>query len=153
MSPAETHRRTLSIQVPGTAITQGSKTLLRRHMVDRNDLATKTLPAKRLKHWRERVARTAKAEMAERGWSLVPRPVELECEFYFERPKSHRLKSGKVRKGAPETPRGDVDKYLRAIGDALSGSVYVDDNQVAVVRGLKAYTDGGAYARVTVRVL
>lgn len=132
----------ISFPVVGRAIPQGSKTVMRGILVDRQDIKTKTLPANRLKNWREHVARVAAGCMAAIDADVVTGPVELSCSFYFKRPPSHLLKSGGVRKKFSDAlPIGDVDKYLRAIGDALSGVVYADDKQVVLVSGYKGYSD------------
>jgi len=60
------------------------------------------------------------------------------------------LKSGQPRKGAPAYPPLDVDKLVRATGDALSGVVFEDDRQVVRIEAAKAYADAD-FVTVTVR--
>lgn len=63
---------------------------------------------------------------------LLQGPVMVTARFYFSRPMIHYGKNGVKPQFAgeycPKTP--DLDKLLRAVGDALSGVVYVDDKQV-----------------------
>lgn len=76
-------------------------------------------------------------------------PMVLHCTFVFERPKTHywpvnrRHAEGELRPTAPvfypSTP--DLDKLLRAVGDALSGFAYYDDKQVVQMHGSKVYGD------------
>lgn len=132
----------ISFPVIGKAITQGSKKRFAHGLVESNDCKTKTLPANRLKDWRARVAKVAKGCMEAVGREKFSGSVILECEFYFVRPPSHLLKGGEVKERFKDSiPRGDVDKYVRAIGDALTGVVYGDDNQIATVIARKSYSD------------
>ena len=80
-------------------------------------------------------------------------PVVLHATFFFRRPDNHYLpvaptKGRKAREAlkvtAPvihhvSTP--DVDKLLRAIGDALTGFAYVDDKQICDIWGSKRWAD------------
>ena len=148
-------RQSLSFTVNGTPITQGSKSVTMRAgrpvLMDRNNMKSKTMPADRLTHWRENVARIAASAMQVRGWTECRGNVELSCTFHFTRPKSHMRPDGTVRAAfASKLPRGDLDKYLRAIGDSLSGIVYKDDAQIRIIRGEKLYTVMAAFALITV---
>lgn len=53
----------------------------------------------------------------------------------LRRPKDHFSTAGVIKQWAPRFPtkKPDLDKTLRAIKDALTGIVYVDDSQVVVV--------------------
>lgn len=145
----------ITLRIEGTAIPQGSKTVMNRGgkawIVDRADVRTKTLPADRLKHWRLRVSRVATEAMLKSAQTPGESPVALECIFYFSRPKSHLLSSGAVsRRFENAIPRADVDKLVRAIGDALTGVAYKDDNQIVRVLAEKAYTLNDSYTFVSV---
>jgi len=79
-----------------------------------------------LKSYRQQVSVVALAEMRKAG--LVPidskHRVRLTARFYFQRPKSKK-------KASPMVTRPDLDKLLRAVGDALSKGIYYgDDSQV-----------------------
>jgi len=78
---------------------------------------------------------------------MHPGGVLLFCTFVFARPKSHyhpvtrkRLRPT-LRPDAPfaHTQKPDVDKLLRGVMDALTGSAYADDCQVVQVGGLKVW--------------
>lgn len=79
-------------------------------------------------------------------------PVALYVIFYFNRPNWHfRTKAGKVDRSAlkPSAPKypcgaiGDLDKLVRAIGDALTGVVYGDDCQIVSILAYKVYHGDG----------
>lgn len=79
--------------------------------------------------YRQAVAAAARSACAEEFPPDVP--LVLSAVFTIGRPKSHVLKSGKLRKGAPVFPRnGDTDNLIKAVQDAMEGIVYRDDSQV-----------------------
>jgi Holliday junction resolvase RusA-like endonuclease len=105
------------------------------------------------KPWMAAVASAASEAM--NGRPLLDGPLEISVVFLFKRPKSHfyQRKSGQVRRDdAPRwhasTP--DLDKAMRAIGDAMTGVVYRDDAQISAATLVKQYTDSSE--RATVRV-
>jgi Holliday junction resolvase RusA-like endonuclease len=53
-------------------------------------------------------------------------PIKVSIYFQFERPKSHMLKSGELRKGAPEyhVSKPDIDKLVRTVLDGLTGVLF-----------------------------
>lgn len=67
--------------------------------------------------------------------------IRLACEFQLPYPKSS------IRKyqfgWLPHTKQPDVDKLLRALMDALTGIVWVDDSQVSFVAVNKSYAWNG----------
>ena len=69
------------------------------------------------------------------------KPFRCSLEFCFARPKSHYLKSGRLRKGARAlaTGRPDVDNLIKFVFDALNGVYFVDDAQCVQVAASKAY--------------
>ena len=73
----------------------------------------------RLEVWREAVAYEALSARP-RGWRPLVGPVKVEVEFRLHRPKrpQYPLPAAKGR--------NDLDKLLRAIGDALTGVAYED---------------------------
>ena len=96
-------------------------------------------------------------ECAVEAWGKRPvilGPVHLKARFYFPRPKSHYRKNGELRPNAihycPTKP--DLDKLLRAVGDALSGIVWRDDSQVVSVSASKLYTEGPPEAAIEVNL-
>jgi len=93
-----------------------------------------------LVEWQDQVARRARQEWAS---SPAPFPFELELEFQLPRPRSEWAArfDGALRKGASVYPtrRPDLDKLERAILDALTGVVYVDDSQVVGITSRKRF--------------
>lgn len=105
-----------SCEVVGLPRPQGSTSAYRRS----DGSIAITSATKGLKAWRTEVAWTVRAA---RGARLVHRgAVSLTAEFRLPRPK---------RPTRPYPARYDLDKLIRAVGDALTQVVYVDD--VAVV--------------------
>ncbi len=93
--------------------------------------------AKKLRAWRSAVAAAASRCMGSQ------RPLEglvkVRAAFVLERPKNPKR----------ECPRQDLDKLVRAVGDALTGVCYLDDAQVCIWEVSKAY---GSPARAEVEV-
>jgi Holliday junction resolvase RusA-like endonuclease len=101
--------------------------------------------------WRAAVAAEAQAAMLNRA--LLTGPCALTVVFTFARPKGHYRTgrhSGELKPNAPEwcSTKPDLDKLLRAIGDALSGIILRDDAQIAAVAAEKHY--GSPAAEITV---
>lgn len=78
----------------------------------------------------------AKAVLSEQAvdHTLFPKdtPLRLEVTFYVQRPK-------KPTYSYP--PQGDLDKYVRAVSDALTGICWTDDSQVVSISARKAYDE------------
>jgi Holliday junction resolvase RusA-like endonuclease len=117
---------------------QGSKTIVarkgRRPVVREDNPDTKP--------WRQAVAVAALQAMA--GRPLRDGPLRLRAVFVFKRPAGHwgtGRNEGRLKPSAPlyVRTRPDVDKLLRAIGDALSGIVWRDDALVVQVVAEKHY--------------
>jgi Holliday junction resolvase RusA-like endonuclease len=136
---------------------QGSKTVIqqkgrRPRMIEDNP---GTAP------WRERVERAAAAAMTGRhsGYprDLLTGPLELRVTFVFRRPAGHfgtGRNAGRLKPSAPlyVRTRPDVDKLLRAIGDAITGTVCRDDAQLVIVHAEKHYGES-ACAHIVVEEL
>lgn len=125
--------------VNGQAAAQGSKNAFvlpgtRRAVLVDTD--------KKLKPWRAAVA--AAAAEARGDQPLLAGPVRVKARFIFPRPKSH-FGTGRnadvLKQDAPAyvTKAPDVDKLQRAIGDSLTGVVYMDDSQIAEWQAVKVY--------------
>jgi Holliday junction resolvase RusA-like endonuclease len=112
--------------------------------------------------WRNAVAAAAhKAMLVERDddgptyyRDPIGGPVRLEVVFVFSRPRSHfgtGRNAGLLKPSAPmfAAKLPDVDKLVRAIGDALTGVVLVDDSRVVELRAEKRYGAPRAYVTVT----
>ncbi len=100
---------------------------------------------RRLSDWIATVRLVAKQAMQhDPPWK---EPVGIGLEFRFPRPKSH-YRGGKpdpdrLRKDAPHlvAKRPDLDKLCRAVLDALTGVVWVDDALVTRLQAIKYYDD------------
>jgi crossover junction endodeoxyribonuclease RusA len=95
-----------------------------------------------LQPWRERVERAARAAMD--GQQVQTGPLRLRAVFVFRRPVGHYgtgRNNGRLRPSAPAyvQTRPDLDKLLRAVGDALTGIVCRDDAQLVDVHAEKHY--------------
>jgi crossover junction endodeoxyribonuclease RusA len=75
------------------------------------------------------------------GQPATREPVALFCRFVYVRPLSHLKKSGGLTKGAPTmmVRSPDVDKLCRAVLDALTGVLFVNDSQVVRLVAVKEY--------------
>ncbi len=73
------------------------------------------------------------ARLAMKGHEPFTGEIKLHADFYRPKPKP--------RKGKPEQVSfvGDVDNYLKAVMDALSKIVYLDDRQVVQISGAKIF--------------
>ena len=89
---------------------------------------------KGLKAWREDVANVAQQHIPPDG--LLDGAVVLRVRFVFFRPKSVSAK-----KRPHHTVKPDLDKLIRAIGDALKGKIYTEDARVVKIEALKVYGD------------
>jgi Holliday junction resolvase RusA-like endonuclease len=114
--------------VPGKAVPGGSKKAFvvngRANIVD---------DAKGNREWRGKVS--YHAEKAFDRKALLTGPLAVWATFYIQRPRSH-YRVGRfahvVKDSAPKWPTGkpDTTKLFRAVEDALTGVVWVDDAQI-----------------------
>lgn len=88
----------------------------------------------KLKPWRQQLGWMALANRpTDNIWAGRHEPVSVEMLFYFKPPK-------KLPKGRPRpSVKPDVDKLQRAVFDAMSGILYVDDGQIVGVHAAKFY--------------
>jgi crossover junction endodeoxyribonuclease RusA len=133
----------VAFQVHGTPAPQGSKTRTRYGHVREDNPNTGP--------WRNAVA--AAAHDAMRGRPPLAGPLRLEVTFVLPRPKGHYRTgryAGELRDRAPRycPTRPDLDKLLRAVGDAITGIVVVDDAQLVRVNARKMYGSPGVYIAV-----
>lgn len=132
------HLSRVEFTVLGLPQPQGSKTTIqqkgrRPRMIEDNPM---TGP------WRSTVAAAAQEAMA--GRQLRSGPLRLRAVFVFPRPQGHfgtGRNEGILKASAPLycRTRPDVDKLLRAIGDACTGLVFRDDAQIVIVQAEKHY--------------
>lgn len=99
-----------------------------------------------VKPWRSDVKVFAAEAMT--GLSLISGPVFLHCDFIMKRPMS----TPKTRPTPPATKKPDLDKLLRAIGDALKGTVYAEDSLIVEMVGTKRIAEEGEQPGVKINV-
>jgi crossover junction endodeoxyribonuclease RusA len=126
----------VKVWIPGVPAAQGSK----RHVGGGKMIES----SKAVGPWRERVAAEVTRKLPDEH-EPTRAGVVLSLRFVFVRPKSHLRANGEPRPSAPRTPasRPDLDKLLRAVLDACTGLVYVDDGQVVGVNAGKEYGNAG----------
>lgn len=139
--------------VPGFPISKGSaKAFMRKgmkHPVVMQDNNERQRP------WASAIGYAAQ----QTGVELVSSgPVALGTEFHMPRPASH-YRSGNREKGlkvtAPHyhTKTPDLDKLVRCVKDAMTGIVWRDDSQVAMlINPTKIYSDTPG-VRITLKKL
>ena len=123
---------TLTFHIPGIAAPQGSL----RIFPSRNPGQRGRMVADhggKVRRWRRTVSLFARRAMERRA--LIPGPLRLEVTFLLPRPKSLTRRIEK-----PER-KPDLDKLVRAIGDALEGVVYPHDAQITTVVARKRFGD------------
>ena len=108
--------------VPGQPVTQGSKAPGRLREVN----------GTKLRIWREAIGWRVKAA----GWhrDLIHGPVRLELRFVLP-----VIASASDRYWAWSHRSGDLDKLIRAVGDALTGLAYTDDSRVVQLQASKVH--------------
>ena len=146
----------IAFKVAGIPAPQGSKTRTRWGGIREDNAATRP--------WREAVAWAATQAMQGgdpdgqsrilEGREPLTGPLELAVTFYFPRPKSHYgtgKNADRLKDNAPTwcATKPDVDKLVRAIGDAITGIVCRDDSQIVRVTAWKLY--GTPSAEITIR--
>ena len=129
----------ITFSVPGNPVPQP-----RARVSTRGGFARAYVPSKHPVHdYRTQLAVAARLA----GLTPTGEPLSVVIDAVFERPKSHRNKSG-VKATAPVLPRPDVDNVAKAVLDSLQ-DVMGDDTMVARLVVEKSY---GEEARTTVRV-
>ena len=144
----------LTFTTPGVPRPQGSMTTWRD-----GGGKTRTRYRPNVYEWRGLVTAAAATARVEAG-DLCFRegPVRLLCVFRTPRPKSHYRTgkyAGELKESAPQwaVGGGDLDKYVRAIGDSLTDAgVWSDDGQVVAISSTKKYVSGSEIPGVSVRV-
>ncbi len=90
--------------------------------------------SKKHKAWRTAIVNSCIEELPE-GWVPLDEPVELIVNFYMPKPKS-------VNRALPSVAP-DLDKLVRAVGDALAiAGVYADDSRIVRISARKLYAQG-----------
>ena len=92
--------------------------------------------------WRQVLASATLAARPD-GWDLS-RPVGLSLTFRFPRPAGHYRTNGTLKPAAPSAKltKPDLDKLIRACGDAWAGIVYRGDQQIVSIAAAKRFIVG-----------
>lgn len=115
----------IDLWVPGIPAPQGSKNAFLIKQGDKVVGRTIVEANKATRPWRADVKAFAYDAILERG-AMLSGPISITCRFVMKRP----LSTPKTRPTPPAVKKPDLDKLMRAIGDALKGTVYSDDSQV-----------------------
>jgi len=140
----------IAFTVDGAPAQQGSKTFVPTPAGPRGKESNEAA----LKSWRGDVATRAREAMA--GRAPLAGPLELDVAFAFKRPQAHfrtGRRAGELKASAPIycDKRPDLDKLIRAIGDALTGIAVRDDALIVELRARKYY--GSPAAHIAIRTL
>jgi crossover junction endodeoxyribonuclease RusA len=115
-----------TISVTGDPASQGSHAIMNGRIVQVN--------SKKHKAWRTAIVNTCIENLPE-GWVALDEPVELIVNFYMPKPKT-------VDRPLPSVAP-DLDKLVRAVGDALAiAGVYADDSRIVRISARKLYAQG-----------
>ena len=133
--------------VPGKAAPQGSK--VARSIIKNGCVVGTNLveSSKAVKPWRIRIAAAGTVAMRRFGAKPFEGAVRVHIRFVLPRPKA----TPKVTPPAIKK-NGDIDKLARAVLDALTGPVLVDDCLVVELRCIKRIGEPGEEPRVIVTV-
>lgn len=127
----------LKAHVAGVAVPQGSMRAGRSGQLFYSNAA-------KLKPWRTLITDAVEA-LLPRGHRPIETPVSVTVTFYLPRPKT-------VARFYPTAPP-DLDKLIRAVGDALTASdLYKDDSYVVEWKARKLYATETESAGVTIEV-
>lgn len=133
-------RRRIAFTVLGVAQPQGSATAFVPYAWARSAVRQKRAPRAIVTHdnpkvrgWRQLVAEQAQEVVGE---ELFLGAVVLTVTFRLPRPESM------PKKVLHHTKTPDLDKLVRAIGDGLSGVVFLDDKQIVDLHARKIYISG-----------
>ena len=119
---------TIMLTVPGPPVSQGSKNAYQR---GKRVVLVETRHAE-LKDYRARVALVA----AKYRRPMLDQPLHVDVQFVLARPAHPKF-------DMPAVPP-DLDKYLRAIFDALTeAGIWKDDGRAVSARVVKRYCLGG----------
>ena len=104
----------------------------------------------KVKPWREAVRQEALAS----GATMITGPVFVKLTFRFNRPKGHLNAKGQLKPSAriDHITRPDLDKLVRSTLDALTGTAFADDSQVAFMVSSKEYALTGQREGATIEV-
>jgi Holliday junction resolvase RusA-like endonuclease len=141
--------------VRGLPQAQGSVRAFVNRATGRAMVATEgNKPRSPLGAWRTAIAAEARAAIGDRP--VLEGPLALTVTYRLPRPRAHFGTGRNASILKPSAPayvptKPDIDKLLRAVLDALTGVVFRDDAQVAMLWSAKQYDSGVTGCTVTVR--
>lgn len=149
----------IAFTVRGIPAPQGSKRLLPLG-AKRGGRPILVESSKRVPKWRKAIrdeARRALEALPLEGQARATGPVVVDLHFRLPRPKGHYgtgRNAAVLRPSSPAWPasKPDLDKLVRAVLDALTGLLWVDDAQVVTLAVAKCYASPTVPAGVHVRV-
>ena len=146
MQPADVPVETITFMVLGEPTPEGSTRAYYIKSLDRT--VTTHQNKKGLQAWRNRIATEAQRALEGREWTCdTASAYAVSVEFVLSRPPSVP-----IHKRLRPTVKPDIDKLVRAINDALTGILFVDDCQVVSMTMSKEYGNEkrpGAYVAVS----
>ena len=131
----------LVVWILGTPEPAGSKRYLGRTKAGKGIVADDNPDAAL---WKRTVQLEVRQAMLEQGRAIERGPLLVAFTFRVRRPRAHYRtgkNAGKLHAWAPAYPTGRPDalKLARAVEDALTGILYVDDAQSVTLRVAKRY--------------
>ena len=95
-----------------------------------------------LRPWRQELASAAMTARPD-DWNLDT-SIALSLTFRFPRPAGHYRRNGTIKPSAPTSKltKPDLDKLIRACGDAWAGILYRGDQQIVSITAAKRFIVG-----------
>lgn len=134
----------LTFFVPGIPAPGGSKRFV-GHSKKTGRAILIDAAGERNKNWRSIVGVCASDAIRKGGNPVFHGPLRVRFDFIMPRRKSDLNSKGEVKLSAPfyHTTKPDALKLARSTEDALTGIVWSDDAQTAVLEISKRYADAG----------
>ena len=136
--------------VPGRPVPAGSKRPIAGKRKDGTTFARAIdSSGERGRTWRQDVQLAARTHVGE-DFKPLEGPLEVRFVFTVKRPKNNYRTNGELKPSAPVFPisRPDVLKLARAVEDALTGIVWVDDSQIVDEKLEKRFGDPGCTVEI-----
>ncbi len=134
----------ISFFVPGIPAPGGSKRFV-GHSKKTGRAILIDAAGERNKNWRSIVGVCGSVEMREKAILSFVGPLRVRFDFVMPRPKAHFNSKGDLKPSAPfyHTTKPDALKLARSTEDALTGIVWADDAQTAMLEVSKCYAGKG----------
>lgn len=136
--------KSIDVFVQGVPIPQGSVSPMPYMKKGGKGMGVAVFQKPVLVQWRNKIADTARplvTEMYHKGEAVL-----IILEFRFLKPKSNKLVY-------PCNKKADLDKCVRAVGDALTGVVYDDDCQITDIHACKRYVFSEEEQGVAIKIV